>query len=97
MKHKSVMERKGDVLRVACDCGMLREYTRQADGTLKLTRFVPSPDDSYAHSASDGGVEMGACEIGPQAGAPDGPDDRSDLSDPYLGPWEEALRRITGE
>lgn len=97
MKHKPVMAQDGDVVRVTCDCGMLREYTRQQDGTMKLTRFVPSPDDHYAHASSGGGVEMGAVDIEPQAGAPDGPDDRSDLSDPFLAPWEDALRRISGE
>jgi len=35
MKHVTSLDWDGEVMRVECSCGLLREYTRRADGSFE--------------------------------------------------------------
>ncbi len=91
MKHVTSLDWDGEVMRVECSCGLLREYTRRADGSFECTRFLPSPEPDFDHDAGAGGIEMGSATDDSGARGVEffiGPDD------PRLGPWEDFLRGI---
>lgn len=95
MKHNVTTDWDGDVMRVECSCGMLREYTRRPDGTLERTRFIPSPTDSdFQHAAGAGGVEMGPACIDSAAPGEEFFINGDTPDDPRLGPWLDALKGL---